>query len=80
MMSTNHIRSNSFEQQFLTKSYLIGDSLTFVDLYLAEHTSEMVKKVPTLYDGFPEIKAHAEKIRSIPALKEWINTRPVTNF
>ncbi|ETN78540.1 hypothetical protein NECAME_10313 [Necator americanus] len=43
---------------FLMKSnsgYLINDSLTFVDLYLAEHTSEMVKKVPTLYDGFPEV-------------------------
>ncbi|ETN72205.1 hypothetical protein NECAME_18971 [Necator americanus] len=44
--------------KFLKKStsgYLISDSLTFVDLYLAEHTSEMVKKVPTLYNGFPEV-------------------------
>ncbi|KAK6767370.1 hypothetical protein RB195_026570 [Necator americanus] len=72
-----------FMTKFLKKSnsgYLIGDSVTFVDLYLAEQTSEMVKQVPTLCDGFPEIKAHAEKVRSIPELQEWINTRPETNF
>ncbi|KHJ90793.1 hypothetical protein OESDEN_09350, partial [Oesophagostomum dentatum] len=60
--------------------YLVGDSLTFADLYLAETTSEFVKKVPTLYDGFPEVKAHAEKVRSNPALKKWIETRPQTSF
>ncbi|KHJ78385.1 glutathione S-transferase protein [Oesophagostomum dentatum] len=59
--------------------YLVGDSLTYVDLYLAE-TSEFAKKVPTLYDAFPEIKAHAEKVRSIAALKKWIESRPKTNF
>ncbi|KHJ81993.1 glutathione S-transferase protein [Oesophagostomum dentatum] len=60
--------------------YLVGDSLTFADLYLAEASSEFAKKIPTLYDGFPEIKAHAEKVRSIPALKKWIETRPQTKF
>ncbi|PIO70329.1 glutathione S-transferase protein [Teladorsagia circumcincta] len=59
--------------------YLVGDSLTWPDLYLAEGT-ELAKKIPTLYDGFPELKAHSEKIRSIPELKKWIESRPDTPF
>ncbi|KIH46090.1 hypothetical protein ANCDUO_23859, partial [Ancylostoma duodenale] len=62
----------------LFQGYLVGDSLTFADLYLAETSSESAKKFP--YDGFPEVKAHAEKVRSNPALKKWIATRPVTAF
>ncbi|KAK5986592.1 GST C-terminal domain-containing protein [Trichostrongylus colubriformis] len=68
--------------KFLTKNksgYLVGESLTWADLYLAE-MAEFNKKVPTLYDGFPEVKAHSEKVRSIPALKKWIETRPETKF
>ncbi|KAK6029899.1 hypothetical protein OSTOST_03976 [Ostertagia ostertagi] len=60
-----------------TAAYLVGDSLTWVDLLVAEMAT-WTKKFPTLYDGFPEVKAHAEKIRSIPALKKWIETRPDT--
>ncbi|RCN48920.1 glutathione S-transferase protein [Ancylostoma caninum] len=60
--------------------YLVGDSLTFADLYLAETSAEFVKTFPTIYDGSPEVKAHAEKVRSNPALKKWIETRPATKF
>ncbi|KAK5965484.1 Glutathione S-transferase [Trichostrongylus colubriformis] len=59
--------------------YLVGDSLTWADLLLAE-TATHAEKFPNIYDGFPEVKAHAEKIRSIPALKKWIETRPKTIF
>nr|CDJ94821.1 Glutathione S-transferase domain containing protein [Haemonchus contortus] len=59
--------------------YLVGDSLTWPDLYLAG-VAEWATKIPTLYDGFPELKAHSEKIRSIPELKKWIETRPDTPF
>ncbi|RCN48923.1 glutathione S-transferase protein [Ancylostoma caninum] len=72
-----------FMTKFLKESksgYLVGDSLTFADLYLAETSSELAKKIPATYDGFPEVKAHAEKVRSNPALKKWIETRPVTKF
>ncbi|KAL6725757.1 hypothetical protein Aduo_007788 [Ancylostoma duodenale] len=68
-----------FMTKFLRESksgYLVGDSLTFADLYLAETSSESAKNFP--YDGFPEVKAHAEKVLSNPALKKWIATRPVT--
>ncbi|VDM67943.1 unnamed protein product [Strongylus vulgaris] len=69
--------------KFLKKNnsgYLVGSSITVADLLLAELSAEFSKTVPTLCDGFPEIKAHAEKVRSNPALKKWIETRPKTDF
>ncbi|RCN48921.1 glutathione S-transferase protein [Ancylostoma caninum] len=69
--------------KFLKESksgYLVGDSLTFADLYVAEISAEFDKRFPKIYDGFPEVKAHAEKVRSIPALKRWIETQPETKF
>ncbi|PIO58089.1 glutathione S-transferase protein [Teladorsagia circumcincta] len=59
--------------------YLVGDSLTWVDLLVAD-IATWSKKYPTLYDGFPEMKAHAEKIRSNATLKKWISSRPDTYF
>ncbi|CAJ0605915.1 unnamed protein product [Cylicocyclus nassatus] len=72
-----------FMTKFLKKNntgYLVGSSITVADLLLAEFSAEFAKKIPNLYDGFPEIKAHAEKVRSNPALKKWIETRPETKF
>ncbi|KAK6048160.1 glutathione S-transferase protein, partial [Cooperia oncophora] len=34
--------------------YLVGDSLTFADLYVAEMTT-FAEKFPKMYDGFPEV-------------------------
>ncbi|PIO71454.1 glutathione S-transferase protein [Teladorsagia circumcincta] len=59
--------------------YLVGDSLTWADLLLAE-TATNAQKFPNICDGFPEVKAHSEKVRSIPGLKKWIETRPETDF
>lgn len=40
--------------QLPCSGYLIGDSVTWADLYLAEF-AEIEKKVPFLYDDFPEV-------------------------
>ncbi|KHJ90471.1 glutathione S-transferase protein [Oesophagostomum dentatum] len=72
-----------FMEKFLRKSqsgYLVGDSLTFADLYLAECSSEFAKKIPETYDGFSKVKAHADLVRSIPALQKWLEIRPQTSF
>ncbi|KAK6046491.1 hypothetical protein COOONC_16005 [Cooperia oncophora] len=37
--------------------YLVGDSLTWVDLLLAE-TATIAQKFPQVYDGFPEVLFH----------------------
>ncbi|CAJ0605928.1 unnamed protein product [Cylicocyclus nassatus] len=72
-----------FMTKFLKKNntgYLVGSSITIPDLLLAEFSSEASKKVPNLLEGYPDIKAHAEKVRSNPAIKKWIETRPETPF
>ncbi|KIH43997.1 glutathione S-transferase protein [Ancylostoma duodenale] len=60
--------------------YLVGDSLTWADLYLAEHVAVYGQWFPEMLEGFPEIKSHTEKVRSNPALRKWIETRPETKF
>ncbi|WKX93326.1 hypothetical protein Q1695_010962 [Nippostrongylus brasiliensis] len=72
----------TFVAKFLKNNksgFLVGDSVTWADLVLAEFSSQF-QDVADFYKGFPEIKAHSEKVRSIPALKKWIETRPNTVF
>ncbi|KIH60338.1 hypothetical protein ANCDUO_09411 [Ancylostoma duodenale] len=40
----------------------------------------MSSRMPEFLDGFPEVKAHMEKVRAIPKLKKWLETRPQTPF
>ncbi|KAK6024789.1 hypothetical protein OSTOST_09337 [Ostertagia ostertagi] len=54
------ITKSSQGKQNCTFGYLVGNSLTFADLYVAEMTT-FLEKHPQLYDGFPEMKAHAER-------------------
>ncbi|CAJ0606960.1 unnamed protein product [Cylicocyclus nassatus] len=60
--------------------FLVGDSLTWADLYLAEHVAVFGEQFPEMLEGYPEIKAHSERIHSHPLLKNWIETRPKTKF
>ncbi|WKX95184.1 hypothetical protein Q1695_011998 [Nippostrongylus brasiliensis] len=69
---TNFLRNNK-------SGYLVGDSLTWADLCVANF-ADLFNKVATLYDGFPEMKAHVAKVQSIPALKRWIECRPKTDY
>ncbi|WKX94889.1 hypothetical protein Q1695_011838 [Nippostrongylus brasiliensis] len=72
----------TFITKFIKNSnsgFLVGDSVTWVDLIVAELATQY-ELVPDFYKGFPEVKAHSEKVRSLPALKKWIETRPDTPF
>ncbi|KHJ90794.1 glutathione S-transferase protein [Oesophagostomum dentatum] len=60
--------------------FLVGDSVTWADLLIAEHSSDMSHRIPEFLNGFPEVKAHMEKVRSIPKLKKWIESRPASTF
>lgn len=59
--------------------FLVGDSLTWIDLAIAQHSADLIAKGGD-FSKFPELKAHAEKIQAIPQIKKWIETRPVTPF
>ena len=61
--------------------YLVGDSLTYMDLMIAELTSSFFEKnAPEVLDEFPEMRKHYKKVQSHPDLKKWIETRPETVF
>ncbi|CCD69254.1 putative glutathione S-transferase 8 [Caenorhabditis elegans] len=60
--------------------YLVGDSLTFVDLLIAQHTADILSTDPALLEEFPQFKAHQEKVHSNANIKKWLETRPETQF
>ncbi|KAL6736808.1 hypothetical protein Aduo_007115 [Ancylostoma duodenale] len=60
--------------------FLVGDSVTWVDVLISESIATLLSFVPELLDGYPEVKAHMEKVRTIPNLKKWIESSPVRPF
>ncbi|RCN49312.1 glutathione S-transferase protein [Ancylostoma caninum] len=72
---------------FLTKffkqnpsGFLVGDSVTWVDVLISESIATLLSFAPELLDGYPEVKAHMEKVRAIPNLKKWIENSPARPF
>ncbi|GMT13630.1 hypothetical protein PFISCL1PPCAC_4927, partial [Pristionchus fissidentatus] len=60
--------------------FLVGDSATWVDLLLADQTAAIKKEVPGFLDAYPEVLAHSDKVRAIPQIAKWIETRPESRF
>ncbi|WKY07934.1 hypothetical protein Q1695_007435 [Nippostrongylus brasiliensis] len=60
--------------------YLVGDKITWIDVWLAESTSDLLDRAPEYLDGFPEVEAHMKKIQQEPKIKEWLARRPITSF
>ncbi|CAJ0574724.1 unnamed protein product, partial [Mesorhabditis spiculigera] len=56
--------------------YLIGNKVTWADLYLNNHVETFMNFDAGYLDKYPEILAHLKKVRDIPALKKWIEKRP----
>ncbi|GMT37117.1 hypothetical protein PFISCL1PPCAC_28414, partial [Pristionchus fissidentatus] len=57
--------------------FLVGDSVTWVDVLYAEGSSRVAHEVPGFLDDYPEVLEHAKKIHAIPQIKKWIEARPV---
>ncbi|CAI2332168.1 unnamed protein product [Caenorhabditis sp. 36 PRJEB53466] len=77
---TNALKANG-------SGFLVGDSLTWVDLVVAQQTSDVLATKNSLLGGraelldeFPELKEHQKKIHSIPRIAKWLQIRPVTPF
>ncbi|GMT13631.1 hypothetical protein PFISCL1PPCAC_4928, partial [Pristionchus fissidentatus] len=56
--------------------FLVGDSVTWVDLLLADQVAAIKKEIPGFLDAYPEVLAHSDKIHAIPQIAKWIETRP----
>ena len=59
--------------------FFVGDSLSVADLaiwrLMGRFQSGILDGVPaTLVDDFPRLSAHARRIGSMPAIREWMDT------
>ncbi len=61
-----------------SSGYFVGSGLTWTDLYFTTILDYIGDKKATLLESFPAIKAHDEKIRNLPNIAKWIETRPKT--
>ena len=58
--------------------YLVGKSLTWVDLFLMNILEWTGDKKQALFDNFPALKKHDETLRALPHIAKWLAARPVT--
>lgn len=58
--------------------FIIGNGLTWVDLYLISILDGLGENKQGLLAHFPAVKAHNEKINAIPKIAAWLAARPVT--
>ncbi|CAI2330534.1 unnamed protein product [Caenorhabditis sp. 36 PRJEB53466] len=60
--------------------WLVGDGLTFADLVVADNLTTLEKNGFFKPEEQPKLAALREKVNSQPGLKQWIATRPDTQF
>ncbi|PIC25233.1 hypothetical protein B9Z55_018245 [Caenorhabditis nigoni] len=73
----------NFLNRILEKSksgFLVGDGLTFADLVVIENFFNLEKSQNFVFAEHPKLLALKEKVHVIPAIKEWVETRPDTQF
>ena len=60
--------------------YLVGDSLTYVDLPVAEMCANLHQRCAHVFDDWPELRDHYKRVHGNTELKRWRETRPETAF
>ncbi|VDK26131.1 unnamed protein product [Anisakis simplex] len=66
-------------ERFLAKAesgFLVGKSLTWIDLVISEDLATWDQINPTFLHGHPKLKKYIQAIRALPKVKEWIEKRP----
>ncbi|KAF8374625.1 hypothetical protein PRIPAC_81054 [Pristionchus pacificus] len=58
-----------------SNGHFVGDSLTFVDVYIADRIVTIDGMLPGFADAYPSVLAIRDKVINDPRLKEWIATR-----
>jgi len=59
--------------------YLVGNNLTFADLFLMNILERLGDKKEEILNNFPTIKKHDKIIRAFPNISKWLHSRPVTD-
>ncbi|KAF8355332.1 hypothetical protein PRIPAC_96955 [Pristionchus pacificus] len=60
--------------------YFVGDSLTWVDLLIADTLTTLLGCMPGHLDGFPTVLNTVNNINAIPELKKWIKKRADSTY
>jgi len=58
--------------------WLVGKQVTWADLFVAEMMARTAEFIPTLLDAYPHLKAFVAKVHALPAIKAYVDQRPVT--
>lgn len=60
--------------------FLVGRRLSWADIYLSQITDFLGNRKENMLSRFPLIRALDQRVRSIPRIANWIQTRPVTDL
>merc|ERR1719458_1226759 len=58
--------------------WLVGNSLTWADLYLFHYITSWAVAIPDLLKPLPNCQKLVEDVKEIPQVKDWIAIRPKT--
>uniref|UniRef100_A0A8R1ERI2 glutathione transferase n=1 Tax=Caenorhabditis japonica TaxID=281687 RepID=A0A8R1ERI2_CAEJA len=59
-----------------SSGFLVGDSLSWVDLLLAQHVQCVLEKDLAVIEEFGKVLAHRKKVQNLERIKQWIAKRP----
>ncbi|CAJ0950360.1 unnamed protein product, partial [Mesorhabditis belari] len=60
--------------------FLVGDSVTYVDIQVADHLHSLLAVSAHELDAFPEVLKLKEKVEHLPAITKWLKERPASDF
>ena len=71
---------NYFEKRIVENKsgFLVGSSLSWADIYLAQMVEFMDIRQDEILSYFPYVRRLTTKVRDIPLIADWIRRRPST--
>ncbi|GMR42802.1 hypothetical protein PMAYCL1PPCAC_12997, partial [Pristionchus mayeri] len=63
-----------------SNGFLVGDSLTWIDLVVADHMGVVEFHLPRFLDSFPEVQRVRRQVIETPKIKEWLERRPKRQY
>lgn len=68
------------EKRLSEKQWFLGDKLTWADFIISLGFGHIKERKPEIFEKFPTVAGHVEKVRELPKIKEWIKKRPVNPY
>ncbi|XP_047488794.1 hematopoietic prostaglandin D synthase-like [Penaeus chinensis] len=60
------------------REWFVGDQVTWADFMIAHAFGEIHCHHPEAFEEYSAVTEHIEKVRELPAIKDWIENRPET--